>query len=118
MNFFGAIGGGQLTREAIRESAKATSPAILAEEALQEAVRTAGDLPAEEAMQNLEAAIGGAYEANVSVKSPQMKMAAALLATLENAARVREDAPPADPFGDQMNSLFADSYAMPEMDDE
>ncbi|KAL1528878.1 hypothetical protein AB1Y20_010201 [Prymnesium parvum] len=118
MNFFGAIGGGKLTRESIKQSTKLSSPYILAEEALQEAVRRAGQLPPVDAMQLLQECIGNAYEANVSIQSPQMKVAAALLATLENAAAMRTDGPASDPYGEQLNQLFADEYSIPALDDD
>lgn len=142
MNFFGAIGGGKLTRESIKQSTKLSSPYILAEEALQEAVRRAGErpfhsssrtdqmyptesthsgvgqLPPVDAMQLLQECIGNAYEANVSIQSPQMKVAAALLATLENAAAMRTDGPASDPYGEQLNQLFADEYSIPALDDD
>ena len=74
------------------------------------------ELQPEAAIEKLQEAIGKAYEANVDIRSPQMKVAAALMATLENARSVAEDAPAADPFGAQMDSLFSEGYAMPDLD--
>lgn len=42
INFFGGVGGGQLTREGIRNAGRTMSPAILAEEELSKAVQKAG----------------------------------------------------------------------------
>ena len=106
----------QLTRESIQSSARASSPAIRAEEALQVVVQTVGQLTPEAAIDKLQEAIGAAYEANVDIRSPQMKVAAALMSTLENARAIADDAPAADPFAAQMDSLFANEYAMPDLD--
>ena len=124
MNFFGAIGGGELTREGIANARKTRSPALDAMEELQRAVRETGNLPAAEAAAELSRVIGEAYEAGVAVTAPPMKKAAALLSALETAAAgpSMEDEDATDTqsgeksLDSKLDSLFGGGYAMPELD--
>ena len=129
MNFFGASGGGTLTREGIENARKTRSPALDAMEALQDAVRNTGNLPAAAAAAELQRVIGEAYEAGVALTSPPMKKAASLLAALETAAaagtsssddedvgNVNEDASEADGVMDldqKLDALFGDGFTLP-----
>ena len=120
IEFFGAVGGGTLTREGIEMANRVATPAIDAEAALQEAVNEAGSLPPKEAAELLERLIGEAYTANVSPKSPQMRSAAALLSALEEAAkqgqRPKRDVQ-ADALASKMDAIFGGGYADPGMVD-
>lgn len=117
MNFFGAKGGGQLTRDGIANAQKTVSPRINAMDALQAICKEKN--PKAEAIAQV---IGDAYEAGVSVDAPQMKKAAALLAALEAATRSPAQeaaaAAAAAPGGidAKLDVVFADEYAMPELD--
>lgn len=78
-------------------------------------------MPRDQAIALLQECIGTAYEANVSVQSPQMRTAAALLSTLESAAAAEQsaDAPPPDPYAEQLKLLFSDDYIISDdFDDE
>ena len=114
MDFFGGSGGGVLTREGIANAQKTRSKSIDAMEALSEAVKTCGDLPPDEAADALQSVIGDAYEAGVSVTSPVMKRAAALLTALENARESAEAVKAATDSGldSKLNALF-DGFAPP-----
>lgn len=126
MNFFGATGGGTLTREGIENARKTRSPALDAMEALQDAVRNTGNLPAAAAAAELQRVIGEAYDAGVAVTSPPMKKAASLLAALETAAAAgtssddeddgNEDASEAEGVMDldqKLDALFGDGFTLP-----
>mmetsp|Transcript_60172 Transcript_60172/g.138024 ORF Transcript_60172/g.138024 Transcript_60172/m.138024 type:complete len:183 (-) Transcript_60172:324-872(-) len=114
--FGGAVGGGVLTRNGIRDAQRNTAPVIVSEQRLQEAVKGAGTLAPAEAVEMLERVIGEAYTAGVSPSSPPMRAAAALLNALEVAAARGQTDEPDDPLADKLNSLFADEYAMPDID--
>merc|ERR1719476_1160251 len=116
IQFFGAVGGGVLTRDGIRDAQRNTAPVVVFEERLQEAVKSAGSLPPPEAVEMLQRVIGEAYTAGVSPSSPPMRAAAALLNALEVAAAVDVDEAVADPLAAKLNTLFADEYAMPDLD--
>jgi len=79
-------------------------------------VKSAGSLPPPEAVEMLQRVIGEAYTAGVSPSSPPMRAAAALLNALEVAAAVDVDEAVADPLAAKLNTLFADEYAMPDLD--
>lgn len=121
MNFFGATGGGQLTRENIRNARKTTSPRIDAMEALSAACKEKQPSAAK-----LSELIGDAYQAGVAVDAPQMKKAAALLAALESAMMSREEEQQAaqqDPtsggdISSKLDALFVDEYSLPELDED
>lgn len=119
MDFFGGSGGGgTLTREGIQNAQRTRSKTIDALEELQEAVKLTGDLPPEEAAEELSRVIGRAYEDGVSVTAPPMKRAAALLAALENARATPQQAAAADDGLDaKLNALFGD-FAPPILDEE
>ena len=110
IEMFGASGGRTL------------SPAIEAEERLQSAVNEAGSLSdSAAAAAMLQAVIGDAYAAGVSVSSPQMKKAASLLTVIEQAVASEQEpegeaAAPLDPHNQQMNAIFSDDYAMPDFE--
>merc|ERR1711920_750675 len=116
IEFHGAVGGGVLTRNGIREAQRNTAPVVVFEERLQEAVNSAGTLPPREAVEMLQRVIGEAFTNGVSPSSPLMRAAAALLNALEVAAaqNVAEEAE--DPLTDKLNSLFADEYSVPDID--
>lgn len=120
IEMFGASGGGTLTRESIENCQRTLSPAIEAEERLQRAVNEAGSLSdSAAAAAMLQAVIGDAYAAGVSVSSPQMKKAASLLTVIEQAVASEEEpeaAAPLDPHNQQMNAIFSDDYAMPDFE--
>ena len=120
IEMFGASGGGTLTRKSIENCQRTLSPAIEAEERLQSAVNEAGSLSdSAAAAAMLQAVIGDAYAAGVSVSSPQMKKAASLLTVIEQAVASEEEpeaAAPLDPHNQQMNAIFSDDYAMPDFD--
>ena len=48
---------------------------------------------------------------------PVAKMAAALLATLEDADSVTKSTPASDPYAAQLDALFADEYSVAELDE-
>ena len=120
IEMFGATDGGTLTRKSIENCQRTLSPAIEAEERLQSAVNEAGSLSdSAAAAAMLQAVIGDAYAAGVSVSSPQMRKAAALLTVIEQAASAEEApdvAAPLDPHLQQMNAIFSDDYAMPDFE--
>ena len=122
IEMFGASGGGTLTRKSIENCQRTLSPAIEAEERLQSAVNEAGSLSdSAAAAAMLQAVIGDAYAAGVSVSSPQMKKAASLLTVIEQAVASEQEpegeaAAPLDPHNQQMNAIFSDDYAMPDFE--
>ena len=123
IEMFGMTGtGGQLTRESIANCQKTLSPAIEAEAALQRACEEAGKLSdAAAAAAMLQQVIGDAFEVGVSVSSPQMRKAAALLGAFETALATTDDEASAakattDAHEQKMNALFSDEYAMPDLD--
>jgi len=118
LEFFGAVGGGTLTREGIANAQKVTTSVFDHETRLQEAVEQAGQLPPKEAVENLQNVIGEAYSSGLTVNSPPMKMAATLLQALEQAVDEGVDAEIAevDPLDDKMDVLFADEYFVPDLD--
>ena len=121
IDFFGGTGGGgTLTREGIANCQKMTSPALDAMEALEMAVKAAGDLSPTEAIRQLQRLIGEAFEANVSVESNSMKKAASLLAALEAADNgTDDDDPKADALNAKLDMLFSDDYgSFPDLEDE
>ena len=123
MDFFGGgaglptSGGGQLTREGIANAQRTRSKSIDAMDALQEAVKMTGDLPPDEAAEELQRVIGDAYEAGVSVTAPTMKRAAALLAALEeakaNSARTAQANAEDKELGTKLDALFGGGFAEP-----
>ena len=120
IEMFGASGGGTLTRKSIEDCQRTLSPAIEAEERLQSAVNEAGSLSdSAAAAAMLQQVIGDAYTAGVSVSSPQMRKAASLLTVIEQAVASEERpeaAAPLDAHNEQMNAIFSDDYAMPDLD--
>ena len=67
----------------------------------------------------LQQVIGDAYTAGVSVSSPQMRKAASLLTVIEQAVASEERpeaAAPLNAHNEQMNAIFSDDYAMPDLD--
>jgi hypothetical protein len=114
-----------LTREALENAEKISSPSIDAEAALQAAVKEVGGLPPDAAISRLEATIVAAVEAGVFEKAPALRRAIALKSTLEIAAADASaaaadgaEAPESDPLKSQMDALFGAGYAVPDLDDE
>ena len=121
MNFFGAVGGGTLSRASIENAQKTSSPRIDAMEALTAAIK--GGNPTAESLAKI---IGDAYEVGVSVTAPQMVKAAALLTQLEAAGKApaaeEADLDPAAAAADadinqKLDQLFADEYSFPELEE-
>ena len=116
--FGGAGGGGTLTREGIDNARRTRSRTIDAMDALSAALKNTGDLPADEAAEELSRVIGLAYEAGVPVSEPPMKRAAALLTALEAAKEgdsqraARPDAD-SDALDSKLDALFGSGYAPP-----
>jgi len=106
-----------LTREGIRAAQRTASPAILAEEALVDAMGASGELPSLEASQQLERLIAEARAAGVSSMSPQLKKAVSLMSVLQASAR-EAGAPDPDPMAAQMKAIFSDEFgSMPDLED-
>lgn len=81
------------------------------------AVKDAGDgRTAAESIAALSAAIGTAYEANVSVSDPRMAKAAALLSALEAAEeqKLKVVVDDSDGLDSKLNAMFSGGYAMPD----
>lgn len=124
MDFFGgAGGGGTLTPEGIRDAQRTRSKTIDAMDELQEAVKSTGSLPPDESAAELSRVIGNAYEAGVSVTSPPMKRAAALLTVLEAAADTgvldqekTEVVGPDAGLEDKLDALFGGFAPPPDLD--
>lgn len=113
LNFFGASGGGELTREGIANAQKTRSKTIDALDALQEAVQVTGSLAPALAAEELQRVIGAAYEAGVRADAPQMKRAASLLTALEAAGEASASAEEKG-LEDKLDSIFGGGYAPPE----
>jgi hypothetical protein len=95
-----------LTREALENAEKISSPSIDAEAALQAAVKEVGGLPPDAAISRL--------EATIALKSTlEMGAADASAAAADGA-----EAPESDPLKSQMDALFGAGYAVPDLDDE
>ena len=108
-----------LTREGMANARKTTSPAIEADERVQQVVKDVGSMPPGEAVEALKQAIAAALEAGVRENSPTMKKAKALMGTLSTAAAAAaaDDLEKTDPQKDAFDALFGGGYAMPNDDD-
>ena len=111
---FGAVGGGVITREGLREAQRISSPVSLVEDALVEAMRSTGSLRPAEAREALTRLIARARAEGVDSSSPQFRKAEALLAAMEVAAP--GDSLPPDPHQLAMEAIHADEYAFPDLE--
>jgi len=107
-----------VTREMLQNSRKTTSPALVAEERVKEAVSEVGSMPAAEAVALLEQRIGEARAAGVRDYSPTLKKALALCGTLAAAGGSSDSAGKAasettDPQKAAFDALFGGGYAPP-----
>lgn len=106
-----------LTIEGLQRASQSISPAVRAEQALQEVTKKVANMSSEEARQSLRSTLDMGRAAGVDPRSPQFKKAAAVLAALERAS---EDAGAADvtpnALNDKMNAIFSDAYAIPDDD--
>ena len=104
-----------LTREGIANAQRTSSPAIKAETALQDAMKSSSNVPPSEMIATLERLMAEATAAGVFAGGPVMKRAEQLLGVLKSS--VQEAGAPPDPMADTMNAIFGD-YVMPdELDD-
>jgi len=107
---------GMVTREMLQNSEKTTSPALVADEQLKQAVADAGKYSVDASRAMLERCIAEARVAGLREAMPNMKKAVALLATLQRAEAAEQDQPPkveSDPQADMMAAIFDGGYAMP-----
>lgn len=110
-----------LTREALQNARKTTSPRIDAMDALQAVIKEKS--PSAEGLSQV---IDAAVAAGVSDTAPQLKKARALLAVLEFASSGGPQAgdDKATPSGEdggldsKLKQLFVDEYSMPDLDDD
>ena len=88
LEFFGAVGGGTLTREGMKQAVRASRaiPVVEAETALMNACKETSEQPPIIASKILRVKMEEAVQSGVSVGSPAMKQAAQLLSVLESAA--------------------------------
>lgn len=110
-----------VTREMLQNAGKATSPALVADEQLKQAVADAGKYSTDASRVMLERVIAEARAAGVREKMPNMKKAVALLATLERADEAAQELgnvspEQADPLAGMMSAIFDDGYALPDDD--
>ena len=106
-----------VTREALQNAEKMSSPAIDAEMRLQEAVAQVGGMETKKAIELLDSTIEAAMRAGVYEKAPPLKRAVALRSTLQMAS-VNEPNPEADPNKAALDALFGGGYAIPDLDDD
>jgi len=120
LEFFGAVGGGKLTREGIKQSLRASRaiPVVEAETSLMAACKETGEQPPIIAAKMLRVQMEEAVAVGVSVSSPAMKRAAQLLQVLESAAETEQkvDQAMVDPLADKMSAIFDEGYVIPELD--
>ncbi|KAL1523137.1 hypothetical protein AB1Y20_018092 [Prymnesium parvum] len=100
-----------LTREGIANAQRLNSPAILAEQALLDAMKRSGEIPAAQMKEELQRLMEKATVAGVSEASPAQKQAKQLLGVLS--ASLEAASAPADPMDDAVNAIFGE-YVMPE----
>ena len=120
-NAGGVIPGG-VTRGMLQNARKTTSPAILADEKVKEALDSVGSMPAAEAVALLGERLGQARAAGVRETMPNFKKALALMAQLDVAAGggsggAAVDAKKSDPQKNEFDALFGEGYAVEFPDD-
>ena len=114
VDFFGAVGGGVITREALLESQRVSDPVSIAENALVETMDSIGSLAPAKARDTLSQQLESARAVGVDANSPQYRKAEALLGAMRVAAP--GDSQKRDKHQSAMEAIHSDEYAFPDLD--